>query len=573
MPKRRALALLLVAVCVALVLRAPAVKSPFFADDLVQMTYLESGDPGSYSFRHELDLFRFLDGDVAAARVKMARGDLPWRFDTSQKLAFFRPVSSAAMWVDSAIFGQASIPAHVHSLLWFVAFCGALFLLYTRILPAGAAAVALLFAAISPATIMTVVWWCDRYALLAAVFAAVSLAFHERWLAHRRTADLGLSLASLALALGSAESGTQTLAFVLACTLVRSGGSLVRTARLLLPASVVLVAYVVAVVGLGYGVERSALYVHPLAEPGEYLSLLVTRFHRGLSMAFFADERSLLLGGGVVLASLPLLRWVIRSDAQVRGTLAWLALGSLLALLPCFSGRNAFRPWTFAIPQIGIHAMLGLLVVAPWRQGAALRTAPVAALCSLALGVVFAVLPLDDHWRAARANRDTPAVLARQISPALRTAITPETRRLVILRAPVVVMPVGRLAMWHGVNVDAPANTTVVSDSGWFPGELLLTRTGASEFTVDARGLANGAALVRRDDVFRFGARAPFAVGDEVRLDGFAVTIREVRDGSPVVAGFEFDQPLDDPGLVFATWVDGAYVPVVIPAVGDSIRL
>ena len=227
--------LVLALVVYGLGLRLAVVGTPFYADDLYQLAFLAEGDSSTFSFRGGLDLFRFLDGDREAARAMMSEGAIPWRFDDLQRVAYLRPVASAVMWLDHALFGVKSLPMHLHSLAWFVFFVLVVRSIYRRLLPERVADLATLATWLSPVSIVTVKWWAGRYALVVAALAACGILFHLRWQQDGRGRDRWFSLAFLALSLLAGEVGIQGVAFVGAYTLVRRRGAVGKVVRDLWP--------------------------------------------------------------------------------------------------------------------------------------------------------------------------------------------------------------------------------------------------------------------------------------------------------------------------------------------------
>ena len=563
--------LFLLGVVLALALRLPGVATPFFADDLVQMGYLAGGDPGTYAFENELDLYRFYADDSAAVERKMARGDLPWRFEATQRCAFFRPVASALMALDHALFGTRAVPAHVHSLLWFTAFLALLHRLYLRLLPEGAARIATLAAAFSPATAIPVEWWSARNSLLAAVFGAGALLCYHRWCGTKALRFLAGGLALLALAWLSAESGVQVLGFVLAVSLIGTPGGLSARLRGAAPALALFLLYMIARSGLGYGVRDNALYVDPLGEPGVYLGHLVEKLVPTMAAATTGPGSSLGLFGAVVLG----IAWILsrRSDGGERpsaATLVWLALGAALALFLCFGGRNSMRPWTLVIPQLGIHAILGWAIAKPWSVGRGGGVGTMVARGAACLLFVASVLlparPFVEALRAPGGAQPTPGELAGQFPPEVRGAITSEVRTIVFLRAPVTVMPIDRLERWHAVDLPrrGELTTLVLSDRGAVPLEragLRATRTGNATLS-----LASELPLVKGNDIFRFDDRVPLEEGT-VAVGDVSIRIDETARGRPRSIRVELPDPLDDPGTLFLTWT-GPAVPGRSPSGG-----
>src|SRR5262245_18741773 len=92
----------------ATLLRAGSLRMPLRGDDSLQLGWLE-GQRDFLSARNALDLYRFFSGDPSALARMAARGAVPWWTDPRQRVAHFRPLSSALMALDLGLFGHATI--------------------------------------------------------------------------------------------------------------------------------------------------------------------------------------------------------------------------------------------------------------------------------------------------------------------------------------------------------------------------------------------------------------------------------------------------------------------------------
>ena len=510
---------------------------------------------------------------MAAAGERIAQGVLPWRTDPTQRAAFLRPVASLLMWLDYTLFGLASLPAHLHSLLWFVAFALSVRALYARLLPRRAATIALLACLMSSASLQTIKWWSARNALLAALFAVWCLYFYLDWWSSGHRGRLAAALAFLALAVLSAESALALLAFPLAHAAVMGRNRPGRAARRLAPLLAAGVGYMALRWWLDYGVSSNALYLNPFAEPLAYVTTALPRLHRVLAIVYLNHASEILW---IVLPLLGALAALIvgrlRAVDDETPLVAWLTAGSLLSLAVCFASRSSLRPWTMLIPQLGAHALLGLLVTYHWSSGSQAvgwwrwRRALVGALA-----VVCLVAPLYRHWTAAtdsRAKRRTHSSRARaeQFPPNLRQALTASARRAVFLTSPYQLRTADYLRLWHAVDVDSGLAVLTVTDNPFSGQDYRLTRTGETTFS-----LSSEAPLVRRNDFYRFDDRQPLRTGDVVTGDGFRVTVEAMRGDAVAALSVELDANLSEADIVLMDWVDGRFELVEAPPVGREI--
>jgi hypothetical protein len=573
----------LAALLLLVALRLPTLLTPYFEDDLHQLAYLAGAEQRSFSFRGGWDLFRFLDGDAASARERIEQGVLPWRTDPAQKVAFLRPVASRLMWLDQALFGLRPLPAHLHSLLWFVVFALSVERLYAGLLPRRAALVALLACLLTPTSLQPLRWWSARNALLATLFAAWCLHFYLAWWRSGRPGRLVAALGALLVALLSAESALAILAFPVAHAAVEGRAAPKRA--IVGVASLLLLGIVHLLVrgALGYGVAGSALYVDPLAEPLAYATTALPRLPAALSIVFLNEvSRSPAIVLPLLLALAVLIGARLRSGGEARRLSAWLTAGAGLALCVCFASRSSLRPWTLLIPQLGAHAVLGLALAGPWtarRSGepaAAARPLTARALAGkatalLAAGLAVAVLlvPLERHWAMAALSTRTDSARQRaaELPRATRRALDTSTRLVVLVSSPYQIRTAGLLRVAHDLELPPGVDVLTVSDNALAGGRYSLARTGPRELR-----LACDQPLLRRDDLFRHDSERPLEAGGSVRGDRFAVRVDETAGDAVTAIDFGLGLDLDDPGVVLLRWDGAAFAPVEPPRIGETLR-
>src|SRR5262245_41874240 len=107
-PDRRVWHILLL----GLVLALPALAAPLALDDLFHLAALEGRTPAPLRW---WELFTFAPADPARRGLFVAGGVLPWWSAPDLKLAFWRPLSSALVVLDHALFGRRALGWHLHS--------------------------------------------------------------------------------------------------------------------------------------------------------------------------------------------------------------------------------------------------------------------------------------------------------------------------------------------------------------------------------------------------------------------------------------------------------------------------
>jgi hypothetical protein len=207
----------LVVVLVGLALASPALTADFAADDHLHRV-ISRDDPGIDGLRSRpLDLFVFA-GSTPDENARLRDGGVfPWWTDTSLRLAFFRPVSSATHRVDHVLWPDCATAHLAHNLLWLALALFAAWAFFRRFVPVRWIAVlALALYAFDDARGPVVGWIANRNALIALALAIPVLIAHDRWRREGWMAGRWAGPALFALALGAGESSLAIVGYLIA---------------------------------------------------------------------------------------------------------------------------------------------------------------------------------------------------------------------------------------------------------------------------------------------------------------------------------------------------------------------
>ncbi|WP_234023967.1 hypothetical protein [Sorangium cellulosum] len=102
----------------AAVLAAPSIAVGFYADDYHFFNYLAEKYPGSPRW---YDLYRFFTGDARATQALIEMSGVPWWTDPEIRIHLVRPLSSALLSLEHALFGEVPLPYHLVSIALYVA--------------------------------------------------------------------------------------------------------------------------------------------------------------------------------------------------------------------------------------------------------------------------------------------------------------------------------------------------------------------------------------------------------------------------------------------------------------------
>ena len=483
-------------------------------------------------------------------------GTLPWIAVDDLRFAFLRPLSSALVHLDWALWPASSALMHLHSLLWYALMLATAALLYRRWLGSlAAAALAALFFALDPGHAIAASWLASRSVVVGVAFGLAALWAHDRARRDGWRPGVVLTPALLGLAFLAGEIALGAIGYFGAHALLLDRAHWKRRIWGALPWLIPLGIWAGAYTLLGYGTYGSGVYIDPVSEPMAFMRELPMRWS---AYAFSSLTRYpsdyfawAMRGttGAVILAAVAILFTVVLVALVRRSPAArfWLLGMSLSAVAVCTtepSGRVA------AFPLFGGVALASLLVTeARWFLAAPLV-------------IVHAVLPLVLKPLSAASLAPYGAQLTELASDVYRG--TRPGQQVVIVAAPsyytgTVVVSLGALGpnRYH-----LPSR---VLYAGFVP--VKLTRTDARTLEVRApQGFIEGPLSA----VYR-GSAHRMRVGQGLQLTGAQIVVTGVSaDGMPDTIEFRGAWPLDGPRYHFVAWNGRRYAALPLPSPGQS---
>ncbi|MGO9833417.1 MAG: hypothetical protein ACLP1X_04310 [Polyangiaceae bacterium] len=553
-------------VAAGVLLAMPSVANGFRLDDHAILLSLESREPVPTAW---WDLYRFVPGTPDGNRALLVDGWTPWWSAPGLRLHLLRPLSSALLALDHAVFGHQAIAYHLHALLWFAALLVVVAALFRRLLPPETATLALAIYAFSDANAQIAGWISARHYAVAGVPALLGLLAHikartQDWRPGRWLAPLGMAIGLLA-----SECALGVVALAIAYDLL--GGppaSLRRRWIRALPALALAGSYLVVYAAVGGGPRDSGEYVSPFETPGAFLGAAATRFPVLMADAILQVPAELTLAGltgalavvGVVasLGVLLLARacWGSAGEEE-RAAMRWSLPGSLAALLVCCGALPGSR--LLAIPNVGFAIVLAVLfrhAFSPARFAWARRGF---AGLLVANHLVFA--PLILVAVRPRANQMIGRAI-EDVARAANAAAAGATRVFVLNGSDPMTTTYARLEL-------AAEGHSTIRCWSWLDSakaDARVTRTGKSSLLIEPIGtsLLHGAF----DRVYRAPSVA-FHPGDVVEQCGARVRVIATEDGRPT--RIEVDGALGAPGAAVLVWQGGAMRRWIVPPVGETV--
>ncbi len=544
----------------------------FNTDDYSHLAVLEGIE--IYRGMGPLTLYSFLNGDPDLMSERISRGPTTWTADPSQTITFFRPLSSALMVLNHRISGLAPLGYAIHSLLWYVLAILLFSRLVTRIFPRlrggrlhPAVYLASLIFALSSSNCSTVMWNAARWILVSTTLGLAGLTAHLKWREEKWRPGLVLSLLAVSAALLAGEASLAVLAFLAAYELFGNPEPLKKRLVALLPASLLVLTYVVNYKVMGYGSRGLAAYVNPLESPIVFLSALPSKALAMLgelflgidsSAWFFPDRRPGTVMAGlaaVVLAGLLAYPIWKRSAGRQRRMIAWMAAGILGALLPLAARMP--NPHMLIAPATGSAILVGLILFYSWRHARRRRTIPnvLRLLASLSFVYLLLIRPpfawfaFGSEWQAAheRVRRFHHESIVNEILPHQKAIFLNfnswdlEFHGYYYRMLQGLPMPE---AWWH------------LSRSS-LPHRYHRTAPDTLELEVIGGGIGDGNPSLRK--------------GEVRELRGLRVVVLDADRSGATRVQFKFHRPLGDDAHRFMAWREGSLEPVDVPPVGESI--
>lgn len=564
-----------IVIALGLLLTASSLTIGFSYDEYFQRVALQEQSELSGMRRDPWELFTFTAGS-ATNRTLMEEGVLPWWTDEAMAIALLRPLTSLTLWVDHTFWPHNAPLMHAHSMAWFALLLGCLWLVFREFADARrVAALALLLYAIDDARAFPVGWIAQRNALVAFAPAALALIAHHRFRTGRGRFYGALAPASLALGLAGGEMAVSIGGYLIAYAVFLDPGTRKQRALSLAPYAALLLAYRVLYNALGYGAQYSGVYLDPGREPLVFLGEMLTRLPVLLFSEFALPPADLweaypliapwlrplvfaCILGGLWLLWL-LFRPLLRTSAKAR---FW-ALGCALSTIPVCGVYPEDRLLTAT--SLGGAALLSMLLLSfcegtyPYPRG--FRRALCVTLIAVHAVIAPALLTVrsQDIRLYGHMLDYADASISRQ--PEIRN------KTLILLNPPMT--PLG---LFFPVYREAEGYP--------LPHRFRYLATGESDLEVerlDAHSLRvrpeGGFLFSASQRVFRSSER-PLHAGDSIALSDLRFEVTGVTpDGRPAEVVVRFNQPLDDPSLLWVRWEKNEYVPFELPPLGQSAVL
>ena len=233
---------------------------------------------------------------------------------------------------------------HAHNLIWYLAVCAVVALLYRRLMGRTVASgLAILLFAVNIPHVNGVYSIASRSQLLATFFGILTLWAHDKASRDQWKAGNFLGPIFLALSLFSAEAGIAIIGYLVAYVLFVDQGNWKDRLIRLIPCALVVVSWRLIYNGLGYGAWGSGFYLDPFREPLRFLFNIVEQVPILLLGQWVLPDPVLYAGfspigqigfwilGVIILVILAIL--ISPMIGKIRRTRYW-ALGMFLAMVP-----------------------------------------------------------------------------------------------------------------------------------------------------------------------------------------------------------------------------------------------
>lgn len=549
-------------------LLVPTIFQDFIVDDPLVLSVIED----RYSERpNAFDIYSVLFPQLEQA----------WWISPDIESEFFRPLGSALLRFDYAVFGRWAPGWHLHSLLWKILFLVSLALLYERLDPK-LGWLALLFFALDESFANTAGFISNRHALTAMTFSVFALWAHLKWREDGWRPGLPLASLGLVLSLLTAETGLVTFAYLGAYEIFAGPGNFRRKAQALTMPVIIGLVYVTWYRSMGYGYHGGAseagMYIDPGADPALFIKEAFLRIPALLGGGILGTPCDLwmestkrvplVIGGivGIILLLTPIgLGWSSLPEYW-RRNLKWLLPGALLSCVPLVGTFPSHRQMTG--PLVGIVpalvAVLYLVQKVWWPAGSWRRWT--AAALGFVLILIHGVLAPIMMIVIPRVMQDMHEGIVRNLESVPHWDPAEGFDEVVALQSPEgVTMSYGPVFL-DDMHHSSRGFWTILSEA---PFDHRWTRTGPQELELE---ILNGEMLTTFPEI-NWPARKGLVPGGALEFRGIEIRIIEVGEQGPRKLAFKMSRSLDDPKLLLLAWVGKRFERFVPPPVGESVVL
>ena len=353
---------------------------------------------------------------------------------------------------DDAVFADAPLGYHLHSILWYAIAVAIMAALCWRLFPGASAVLAALVFAWSHAHVLPYGWVSARHVLVGGAFALAAIWARVRWRSDGWRPGRWLAPVALAAGLAGSEGALAGVVYWVAYEIAGpEGRDWKRRLWGASPALAVACAYLCIYRMAGGGVVASGGYHDPVSDPLAFAAVAVTRLPALLGDALLGVPAELAnlwpagplvaigLGGALLLA----IGYVCCRPALAaheRAALRWLVLGALGSTLIGVSGFPGGR--VLFLPNLGFAALIGILVragltraagVAGIRRGLGIAIAAILAVAHLVLAPISSLRVTARTARRARATDAVAASIAAEAPASGRAYLLSASDPLVFL--------------------------------------------------------------------------------------------------------------------------------------------
>jgi hypothetical protein len=554
-----------------LLVSLPALSVGLLHDDFLYRVavteVIEAWDPGPFG------LYAFTAEPEVGQRWREL-SHLPWWTSDDFHLSFFRPLSSALLWIDLSGSGGAIWTAHLRSIALFLLLVAVVGSLHRRFTDPGTACLASVVYAVAGAHLLPTTWISARHALVSSVPGLLALLLHLKWREDGSRAARWLAPAMVVISMLGGELCLSALALLFSYEIFGRSDAFRRRLAALTPYVLLAGSYVIFYLANDHGSRGVGLYISPVTDPVRFLASGVVRIPILLGELIVATPASFVvshpdlhpafaLWGASVTALAAFMLYHIRRrlEPRERNALHWLIPGAFVALLPGAAGVLGGRA---ILPSLVASS---LLVAVLLRRGlAAARDRAVPRIGRIASWVAVIALAFAHLVYAPLLIRVGFTLLVRHVGQETEriAATVPEDcgPRFVLLAAadpvvstyaPAAMVPAHEILTFRTISL-AP-NDHVLDN---------VTETGFDLRVVGERG-ANFWEWVHRD--------APLRSGEVIDLSDIRVEILQSGPNGPTAFRIDLRRPLDDPELCLLEWRDGALRRLPPPSPGQAVEL
>ncbi len=552
----------------------PIVFAPYHADDffhlliLSQDPMLERGGDGSV-----LGLFSFVDDNVEHRQQLLRYGVLPWWVSDEYHFRFWRPLGEITHWLDYVVFGVNPLPAHLHSILWFVLACIPFYCLVKKTLPDNRTLLLLCMALFmwDGQHIGTISWIANRSALIALTFALWALYCHMRWRDGEGGGWAVFSHLLLVLSLLGGEIALSIVGYFFAYALFLDKDVIkVRVLTLFGYAAIALM-YLWLHRYLDYGASTSDFYINIFTDPAEFFEVVVDRFFVYMASVFLPIPAGISWAGGdqfwylaIVISVtgfllLCLLLFSFKDILKANNYLAFWFFGALLSTLPVTSAAPQDRLTLFVTVGIDIF-LAGLIYFSLINKQSLADLFKEKWIVNIAkYFVVFHLVlsPLHLLGGTSIMHKESRSLLNHALE--LDNEVSIEDKKMVVLEMPLGIS-ISMMGMRKAMGEKLPESAFFIGNE---EGETFYELVSDTEMIV-ARDIGF---VIGYEEVFRSIEKEPYKIGDIIEMHNVRIQILSIDENSrPMKIKLTFDEGLDSGNWLFyhfgkKEWVRSAELP------------